>query len=434
MDGQCKITKVKAREVLDSRGNPTVEAMVGTENGMAASAMAPSGASTGEFEAWELRDRESDRYMGRGVKKVVEGVERDLHNALSGKCVLEQRSLDAILCRTDGTKEKSKLGANGILAVSLACAKAGAMYRKEPLYRYVGGINTGRMPVPMMNVVNGGAHSDARIDIQEFMIVPIGMQKLQENAFAEALRWCSEVYYSLKKILKNWGVSTSVGDEGGFAPDLASDETVLDILMEAIADAGYKAGREGEFMISLDAAASEWKDKENGIGHYLLKKQGKEFTSEQLIDYYETLVSKYPILSLEDPLDEEDWEGWKCITERLGTKVLLIGDDLFVTNEERLKKGILNKVGNAILIKPNQIGTLTETIDAVRLAKEHGYVTIMSHRSGETEDTTIADLAVGLSTPYVKMGAPCRGERTAKYNRLLVIEEELSVKSYRENK
>lgn len=284
----------------------------------------------------------------------------------------------------------------------------------------------GELPIPMMNIVNGGAHSDANIDIQEFMIVPVGVRRLEKNQFAEAVRWCAEVYHSLKKLLKNWGASTAVGDEGGFAPDLASDEAVLDILLEAIADAGYQAGPDKDFMISLDVAASEWKDNEFGMGNYLRKKQGLRMTSEGLIAYYEALVAKYPILSLEDPLDEEDWEGWQELTRRIGDKVMLVGDDLFVTNRERLHRGITEKAGNAILIKPNQIGSLSETVEAVRLAKEHGFVTIMSHRSGETEDTTIADLAVGLGTAYVKMGAPCRGERTAKYNRLMKIEEELN--------
>lgn len=425
MERKSNIVSVNAREVLDSRGNPTVEAIVTLTDGTKASAMAPSGASTGEFEAWELRDWESERYGGKGVKKVVEGIEKDLHAALFGKCVFEQRKLDNLLCEKDGTKEKSKYGANGILAVSLACAKAGALEKKEPLYRYVGGLNSGEMPVPMMNIVNGGAHTDSNIDIQEFMIVPIGIRRLKGNAFAEGVRWCTEVYHSLKKILKKWEVATSVGDEGGFAPDLASDETVLGLLMEAIADAGYQTGRDGDFMISLDVAASEWKDKEKGTGHYLLKKQGLAYTTDGLIEYYEKLVEKYPILSLEDPLDEEDWEGWKKITEQLADKVLLVGDDLFVTNQERLQRGIKLGVANAILIKPNQIGSLSETMDTVAMAKEFGYATIMSHRSGETEDTTIADLAVGLRTPYVKMGAPCRGERTAKYNRLIAIEEEL---------
>ncbi len=426
MKNKCSIVKVSAREVLDSRGNPTIEAEVCLKDGTKASAMAPSGASTGEFEARELRDGDQSRYGGKGVQKAVDGVKGELHPALQGKCVLEQRTLDEIMRKTDGTKEKLRLGANGILAVSLACAKAGAAYKKEPLYRYVGGIGNGQMPVPMMNIVNGGAHSDANIDIQEFMIVPVGMRRIKENAFAEGLRWCAEVYQSLKKILRNWGVSTAVGDEGGFAPELASDETVLGLLMEAIADAGYTAGKDGEFMISLDVAASEWKDTQKGTGYYFLKKQRISHTSESLIRYYEELIRKYPILSIEDPLDEEDWEGWQEITKRLADKVLLVGDDLFVTNEERLKKGIRSQVGNAILVKPNQIGSLSETIATIQLAKEYGYVTIMSHRSGETEDTTIADLAVGLSTPYVKMGAPCRGERTAKYNRLLAIEEDLA--------
>lgn len=419
------IEKVIAREVLDSRGNPTVEAEVVLQDGTKGSAIAPSGASTGEFEAWELRDWESKRYLGKGVLKVVEGIEREISPLLAGRCILEQRVLDKAMLQKDGTKEKSKLGANGILSVSLACAKAGAMSLQLPLYRYVGGINTGKMPIPMMNIVNGGAHSDSNMDIQEFMIVPIGVRRLPKNQFAEALRWCTEVYHALKKLLKNWGASTSVGDEGGFAPDLASDEAVLDILLDAIAEAGYEAGKEKDFMISLDVAASEWKDEKRGKGHYLLKKQGLEMTTKELILHYESLVTKYPILSLEDPLDEEDWEGWKELTKQIGDKVLLVGDDLFVTNEERLRRGITERAGNAILIKPNQIGSLTETIDTVRLAKEHGFVTIMSHRSGETEDTTIADLAVGLTTDFVKMGAPCRAERTAKYNRLLRIEEEL---------
>jgi len=284
MERKSNIVSVNAREVLDSRGNPTVEAIVTLTDGTKASAMAPSGASTGEFEAWELRDWESERYGGKGVKKVVEGIEKDLHAALFGKCVFEQRKLDKLLCEKDGTKEKSKYGANGILAVSLACAKAGALEKKEPLYRYVGGLNSGEMPVPMMNIVNGGAHTDSNIDIQEFMIVPIGIRRLKGNAFAEGVRWCTEVYHSLKKILKKWEVATSVGDEGGFAPDLASDETVLGLLMEAIADAGYQTGRDGDFMISLDVAASEWKDKEKGTGHYLLKKQGLAYTTDGLIE------------------------------------------------------------------------------------------------------------------------------------------------------
>lgn len=425
MEKSCSIQSVVAREVLDSRGNPTVEAEVILQDGTKESAIAPSGASTGEFEAWELRDWESKRYLGKGVLKVVEGIKQEVNPLLVGRCILEQRALDKAMLQKDGTKEKSRLGANGILSVSLACAKAGAKSMKLPLYRYIGGINTGKMPIPMMNIVNGGVHSDSNMDIQEFMIVPVGVRRLEKNQFAEALRWCAEVYHSLKKLLKNWGASTSVGDEGGFAPDLASDEAVLDIILDAVADAGYEAGT--DFMISLDVAASEWKNEKRGKGNYLLKKQGLEMTTKELILHYESLVAKYPILSLEDPLDEEDWEGWKEITKRLGDKVYLVGDDLFVTNEQRLRKGITEKAGNAILIKPNQIGSLTETMDTVRLAKEHRFITIMSHRSGETEDTTIADLAVGLGTSFVKMGAPCRSERTAKYNRLLRIEEELQL-------
>ena len=427
MEKLCSIQNVKAREVLDSRGNPTVEAEVILQDGTKGSAIVPSGASTGEFEAWELRDWESKRYLGKGVLKVIDGIEKEIRPVLLGQCVLEQRVLDHIMLQKDGTKEKSNLGANGILSVSLACAKAGAEYMKLPLYRYIGGISTKNMPIPMMNIVNGGAHSDSNMDIQEFMIVPIGVSKLKEHRFAEALRWCTEVYHSLKKLLKNWGASTSVGDEGGFAPDLASDEAVLDIILDAIADAGYEAGRGKDFMISLDIAASEWKDKKKGVGHYFLKKQGLEMTTKELILHYESLITKYPILSLEDPLDEEDWEGWKELTKRIGDSVYLVGDDLFVTNEERLKKGIMMKAGTAILIKPNQIGSLTETMHTVCLAKEEGFITIMSHRSGESEDTTIADLAVGLGTTFVKMGAPCRSERTAKYNRLLRIEEELNL-------
>ena len=425
MEKSCSIQSVVAREVLDSRGNPTVEAEVILQDGTKESAIAPSGASTGEFEAWELRDWESKRYLGKGVLKVVESIKQEISPLLTGCCILEQRALDKAMLQKDGTKEKSRLGANGILSVSLACAKAGAKSMKLPLYRYIGGINTGKMPIPMMNIVNGGVHSDSNMDIQEFMIVPVGVRRLEKNQFAEALRWCAEVYHSLKKLLKNWGASTSVGDEGGFAPDLASDEAVLDIILDAVADAGYEAGT--DFMISLDVAASEWKNEKRGKGNYLLKKQGLEMTTKELILHYESLVAKYPILSLEDPLDEEDWEGWKEITKRLGDKVYLVGDDLFVTNEQRLRKGITEKAGNAILIKPNQIGSLTETMDTVRLAKEHRFITIMSHRSGETEDTTIADLAVGLGTSFIKMGAPCRSERTAKYNRLLRIEEELQL-------
>lgn len=425
MKNDSSIREIRAREVLDSRGNPTVGAEVILSDGTTGSAMTPSGASTGEYEALELRDGESERYGGKGVRKAAEGIQNELCTALQGSCVLDQRKTDYILCSTDGTREKSRFGANGILAVSLASVKAGAAYKQEPVYRYVGGLTADTLPVPMMNVINGGAHSDANIDIQEFMIVPTGMRKLEGRAFAEGVRWCAEVYQSLKKLLKTWGVSTSVGDEGGFAPDLASDETVLDLLLEAIADAGYSAGREGEFMLSLDIAASEWKDEEGKKGCYYLKKQGISHTTKSLIDYYERLIDKYPILSLEDPLDEEDWEGWTELTQRLGKKVMLIGDDLFVTNKARLSEGIDRKAGNAILIKPNQIGTFTETMEAIQTAKKAGYTTILSHRSGETEDTVIADLAVGFSTPYVKMGAPCRGERTAKYNRLMAIEEEL---------
>lgn len=415
-----KIKQVKAREILDSRGNPTVEAEVILEDGCTGTAAAPSGASTGAFEAWELRDGDAKRYGGKGVEEAVKNVSVTICAALAGKDALSVHQADAVMCSEDGTKEKSNLGANAVLAVSMAVAKAGAMHTGLPLYRYIGGVNATVLPVPMMNILNGGAHADSSVDIQEFMILPVGA-----CCFKEGLRWCSEVYHSLKKLLHDKGLSTAIGDEGGFAPNLASDEEVLDLILEAIETAGYEAGEEKDFMISLDVAASEWKHTSKGKGHYHLPKQGADFTSEELIVHWEEIVEKYPIFSLEDPLDEEDWEGWQELTARIGDKVLLVGDDLFVTNTERLKKGIELSAGNAILIKPNQIGSVSETLLAVQMAKEHGFKTIMSHRSGETEDTTIADLAVGLNTGFIKTGAPCRGERTAKYNRLLRIEEEL---------
>jgi phosphopyruvate hydratase len=414
------ITRIHAREILDSRGNPTIETEVTVETETTgkkstARAAAPSGASTGEFEAIELRDG-GERYGGNGVQQAVENVNTRIAKALIGRNVLRQENLDALMLELDGTENKGKLGANAILSVSLACAKAAAKALQMPLYRYVGGVNAVTIPVPMMNILNGGAHSDNNLDVQEFMILPIGA-----DSITEGIRWCAEVYHHLKKILKNRGLSVAVGDEGGFAPDITNEEEAIQLIMEAITKAGYSCGRGKQFMISLDAAASEWKG--NAPGEYYLPKSGKRYTTEELIVHWEKMIRRFPIYSIEDPLDEEDWDGWKHLTEKVGDKVILVGDDLFVTNPVRLNKGISMGCGNAILIKPNQIGTLSETMEAIRMAKEHGYETIMSHRSGETEDTTIADLSVGLGSDLIKTGAPCRGERTAKYNRLIRIEE-----------
>jgi phosphopyruvate hydratase len=380
-----------------------------------ARAAAPSGASTGEFEAIELRDG-GERYGGNGVQQAVENVNTRIAKALIGRNVLRQENLDALMLELDGTENKGSLGANAILSVSLACAKAAAKALQMPLYRYVGGVNAVTIPVPMMNILNGGAHSDNNLDVQEFMILPIGA-----DSITEGIRWCAEVYHHLKKLLKNRGLSVAVGDEGGFAPNIANEEEAIQLIMEAITKAGYSCGRGKQFMISLDAAASEWKG--NAPGEYYLPKSGKRYTTDELIVHWEKMIRRFPIYSIEDPLDEEDWDGWKRLTEKVGDKVILVGDDLFVTNPVRLNKGISMGCGNAILIKPNQIGTLSETMEAIRMAKEHGYETIMSHRSGETEDTTIADLSVGLGSDLIKTGAPCRGERTAKYNRLIRIEE-----------
>lgn len=414
------ITRIHAREILDSRGNPTIETEVTVETETTgkkstARAAAPSGASTGEFEAIELRDG-GERYGGNGVQQAVENVNTRIAKALIGRNVLRQENLDALMLELDGTENKGKLGANAILSVSLACAKAAAKALQMPLYRYVGGVNAVTIPVPMMNILNGGAHSDNNLDVQEFMILPIGA-----DSITEGIRWCAEVYHHLKKLLKNRGLSVAVGDEGGFAPNIANEEEAIQLIMEAITKAGYSCGRGKQFMISLDAAASEWKG--NAPGEYYLPKSGKRYTTDELIVHWEKMLHRFPIYSIEDPLDEEDWDGWKRLTEKVGDKVTLVGDDLFVTNPVRLNKGISMGCGNAILIKPNQIGTLSETMEAIRMAKEHGYETIMSHRSGETEDTTIADLSVGLGSDLIKTGAPCRGERTAKYNRLIRIEE-----------
>lgn len=414
------ITRIHAREILDSRGNPTIETEVTVETETTgkkstARAAAPSGASTGEFEAIELRDG-GERYGGNGVQQAVENVNTRIAKALLGRNVLRQENLDALMLELDGTENKGKLGANAILSVSLACAKAAAKALQMPLYRYVGGVNAVTIPVPMMNILNGGAHSDNNLDVQEFMILPIGA-----DSITEGIRWSAEVYHHLKKILKNRGLSVAVGDEGGFAPDITNEEEAIQLIMEAITKAGYSCGRGKQFMISLDAAASEWKG--NAPGEYYLPKSGKRYTTDELIVHWEKILRRFPIYSIEDPLDEEDWDGWKRLTEKVGDKVILVGDDLFVTNPVRLNKGIFMGCGNAILIKPNQIGTLSETMEAIRMAKEHGYETIMSHRSGETEDTTIADLSVGLGSDLIKTGAPCRGERTAKYNRLIRIEE-----------
>lgn len=414
------ITRIHAREILDSRGNPTIETEVTVETETTgkkstARAAAPSGASTGEFEAIELRDG-GERYGGNGVQQAVENVNTRIAKTLVGRNVLRQENLDARMLELDGTENKGSLGANAILSVSLACAKAAAKALQMPLYRYVGGVNAVTIPVPMMNILNGGAHSDNNLDVQEFMILPIGA-----DSITEGIRWCAEVYHHLKKLLKNRGLSVAVGDEGGFAPNIANEEEAIQLIMEAITKAGYSCGRGKQFMISLDAAASEWKG--NAPGEYYLPKSGKRYTTDELIVHWEKMIRRFPIYSIEDPLDEEDWDGWKCLTEKVGDKVILVGDDLFVTNPVRLNKGISMGCGNAILIKPNQIGTLSETMEAIRMAKEHGYETIMSHRSGETEDTTIADLSVGLGSDLIKTGAPCRGERTAKYNRLIRIEE-----------
>lgn len=413
------IEKVVGREVIDSRGNPTVEAEVYLNNGIMDMADVPSGASTGIYEAVELRDND-ERYMGKGVTKAVDNINTIISPLLSGKSPFNQKEIDKLMIESDGTGNKGKLGANAILAVSLAVSKVAARCIGIPYYLYVGGISGNTMPVPMMNILNGGAHSKNSIDAQEFMILPVGA-----TSFSNGVRMCCEVYHNLAKLLNEKGLSTAVGDEGGFAPDLNSEDEAIDVILEAIKKSGYTAGKDKDFMISLDVAASEWKDEEKGNGYYYLPKKKEHYSRNDLIKKWKEMTEKYPIYSIEDPLDEEDFEGWAELTREIGDKVILVGDDLFVTNVERLNTGIKQGLGNAILIKPNQIGTLSETIEAIKMAKNAGFKTIMSHRSGETEDTSIADLSVALNTGHIKTGAPCRGERTAKYNRLIRIEDEI---------
>ena len=410
------IEKVVGREILDSRGNPTVEAEVHLADGTVAFGAAPSGASTGEFEALELRDGDKGRDGGKGTSKAAANISDALCKAVSGLDARDTYAIDAAMLKADGTKDKSNLGANAILAVSIAAARAAACSVDVPLYRFLGGVNGNRLPVPMMNILNGGAHAANTVDVQEFMIMPVGA-----CCFKEALRQCSEVLHTLSALLKSKGLATSVGDEGGFAPNLQSDEETIECILSAVEKAGYKAGE--DFMIAMDAAASEWKGSKKG--EYVLPKAGTKFTSEELIAHWEKLVDKYPIISIEDALDEEDWDGWKTLTERLGKRVQLVGDDLFVTNTERIAKGIASGCANSVLIKLNQIGTVSETLEAIKMAHKAHYTAISSHRSGETADTTIADLAVALNTCQIKTGAPSRSERVEKYNRLLRIEEEL---------
>lgn len=414
------IESIHAIQILDSRGNPTLQVEVMTEDGSVATASVPSGASTGSFEAVELRDGDKSRYLGKGVEKAVENVNKKIAKKIIGMNVYDQRRIDEEMIKLDDTPNKSNLGANSILGVSLAVAKVAANSLGMELYRYIGGIQAKELPIPMMNILNGGKHSDNNISIQEFMIMPIG-----DITFAEKMRRGVEIYHTLKKVLKESGYSVGVGDEGGFAPNLENEEQALDVIMEAIRKAGYEPGK--DIMLSLDIASTEMYDeaqKINKTGYYFWKtKQYK--TKEEMIEYIVELCDKYPIFSIEDGLAEEDWESWKVLTEKLGDKVQLVGDDLFVTNQSRLNRGIDKKVANAILIKPNQIGTLTETLDTIAIAKKNGYKTVISHRSGETEDTTIADIAVAVNAGQIKTGAPCRIDRVAKYNRLLYIENEI---------
>ena len=411
-----EIEKVVGREIIDSRGNPTVEAEVYLADGTVGRGAAPSGASTGEFEALELRDGNKDRFGGKGVSKAVGNINTTINEALKGIDASDIYAVDGAMLAADGTKDKSNLGANAILAVSIAAVRAAATALQIPLYRLLGGVNGNRLPVPMMNILNGGAHAANTVDVQEFMIMPAGAP-----SFKEGLRWCTEVFHALAALLKERGLATSVGDEGGFAPDLGSDEEALECILEAVEKAGYKQVE--DFVLAMDAASSEWKSATKG--EYLLPKSGRKFTSAELIEHWKQLCEKYPIYSIEDGLDEEDWEGWQQLTKELGDTVQLVGDDLFVTNTERLSKGIKLGCGNSILIKLNQIGSVSETLEAIKMAHNAGYTAVTSHRSGETEDTTIADLAVALNTCQIKTGAPSRSERVAKYNQLLRIEEQL---------
>ena len=411
-----EIEKVVGREIIDSRGNPTVEAEVYLADGTVGRGAAPSGASTGEFEALELRDGNKDRFGGKGVSKAVGNINTTINEALKGIDASDIYAVDGAMLAADGTKDKSNLGANAILAVSIAAVRAAATALQIPLYRLLGGVNGNRLPVPMMNILNGGAHAANTVDVQEFMIMPAGAP-----SFKEGLRWCTEVFHALAALLKERGLATSVGDEGGFAPDLGSDEEAIECILEAVEKAGYKPGE--DFVLAMDAASSEWKSATKG--EYLLPKSGRKFTSAELIEHWKQLCEKYTIYSIEDGLDEEDWEGWQQLTKELGDTVQLVGDDLFVTNTERLSKGIKRGCGNSILIKLNQIGSVSETLEAIKMAHNAGYTAVTSHRSGETEDTTIADLAVALNTCQIKTGAPSRSERVAKYNQLLRIEEQL---------
>ena len=412
-----KIEQVIGREIIDSRGNPTVEAEVILAGGISARGAAPSGASTGEFEALELRDQDKSRFGGKGVLKAVDAVNTVIGQTICGMDASDIYAVDRAMIQADGTEDKSRLVANAILAVSIACARAAAAALGIPLYRFLGGVNGNRVPVPMMNILNGGAHAANTVDVQEFMIMPVGAKN-----FREGLRWCTEVFHTLQALLKEKGLAVSVGDEGGFAPDLSGDEEAVQFILEAVRRSGYEPGT--DFVLAIDAASSEWKSGKKG--EYVLPKSGRHFTSEELVEHWEELAEKYPIYSIEDGLDEEDWDGWQMMTRRLGDRIQLVGDDLFVTNTVRLQKGISLGCGNSILIKLNQIGTVSETMEAVKMAHKAGYTAIVSHRSGETEDTTIADLAVALNACQIKTGAPSRSERTAKYNQLLRIEEELA--------
>ena len=421
MKDYLAIEEIKALEVLDSRGNPTVQVEVITEEGTNGVAMVPSGASTGSFEAVELRDGDKSRYLGKGVLKAVENVNKIIAKELEGMNVFEQAEIDKKLIEIDGTENKGKLGANATLGVSLAVARTAANSLGMSLYKYIGGVNAKTLPVPMMNILNGGKHADNTVNIQEFMIMPVGAK-----SFSECLRMSAEIYHTLKKVLKAKGLATGVGDEGGFAPNLSSDEEALKLIVEAISKAGYKPGE--DVVLALDVASTEMYDEAKKIGKegcYYFWKTEELKTEDEMIEYLADLANKYPIISIEDGLAEEDWEGWRKLTEKLGNKLQLVGDDLFVTNIKRLQKGLDNKIANSILIKLNQIGTLTETLDAIELAKKNGYTAVISHRSGETEDTTLADVAVATNAGQIKTGAPCRTDRVAKYNRLLNIEAEL---------